>query len=435
MTRAYATEFGVATDWQESVNCLEPLLRPDCVTVQAWETEVTPLWQRPTILVLYGPHTRIGAIDLESKFTEAALAHIKIADYRNFAHGRHHWLAKRSEESAVLAFVTKEDRVIAERTLDLIPDEVPKAKIQFTGGPSSTGLASVLAALRLTGWAGRQRDIDPGRPGVPTFGRKLYHLTLPRHRGAPNPLRLTRREAAAIRRKAGLDIETLAASGELGRWRDALVSFLKRLRAASFAGIVVDYDGTVVDTRHRRLPATAVMATELTRVIEGNARVAVATGRGASVRRDLRKCLPPALWSRVLVGYYNGAEVAFLDDDSVPDGQTTVCDALQPIADALRRQPELATYVCQEDRRYQITLQAERLIPIARLWDLACSAVALAGVRSVGITRSSHSIDIVASGVSKLNGRPQIARNDRRRAHSCYRRPWSLAWQRLRLAA
>ena len=46
-----------------------------------------------------------GQSDLESKFTEAALGHLQIADYRNFAHGRHHWLAKRSETSAILAFI------------------------------------------------------------------------------------------------------------------------------------------------------------------------------------------------------------------------------------------------------------------------------------------------------------------------------------------
>ena len=61
-------------------------------------------FERETLLVLHGDQTRAGAINLESKLTEAALARVQVADYRNFAHGRHHWLAKRPHESAVPAF-------------------------------------------------------------------------------------------------------------------------------------------------------------------------------------------------------------------------------------------------------------------------------------------------------------------------------------------
>ena len=403
LTRAYATEFGSDTDWQDTIDCLEPLLPNSTATLEAWEAATAPLWTRSTTLVLYGPSTRIGAVDLESKFTEAALGHLQLADYRNFAHGRHHWLAKRSETSAVLAFITDADRALAERTLDLIPADVPQARIAFDGGPSAAALASLLAALRLTGWAGISRGIDPGRPGVPEFGRKLYRLPLPRPRRVAGLPRLTPREAAAITRKAGVDPSHLAASGELGRWREALAAFRNRLRDARFAGIVLDYDGTVVDTRHRFESAEPMMAAELARLAEAGAHVAVATGRGKSVRRDLQSRLPRALWPLVLVGYYNGAEVASLDDDSAPNGSANACAALRSLSEALRRQPELSGSVCQEDRRFQITLEATRVMPEGRLWDLVHHVILLAGADDVGVTRSSHSVDIVATGVSKLN--------------------------------
>ena len=171
----------------------------------AWKQATARLWARPTTLVLHGPSTRVGAIDLESKFTEAALGHVQLADYRNFAHGRHHWLAKRSDTSAVLAFITDADRVLAERTLDLLPVDVPQARIVFDGSANAAMLASLLAALKITGWAGISRGIDPGRPGVPKFGRKLYHLPLPRSQRVTGLPRLTPRETAAIARKAGVD--------------------------------------------------------------------------------------------------------------------------------------------------------------------------------------------------------------------------------------
>ena len=403
LTRAYTAEFGSDADWQNTVDCLEPLVSDTAVTSEAWKAATMPLLARSTTLVLHGPSTRIGALDLESKFTEAALGHLQLADYRNFAHGRHHWLAKRSETSSVLAFITNEDRALAERTLDLIPKDVPRARILFEGSRDAVAMSSLVAALRIAGWAGLVRGIDPGRPGVPEFGRKLYSLPFPcscRVTGSP---RLTPRQTAAITRKAGLDPDSLAALGTLDRWCDALGVFSTGLRNARFAGIVLDYDGTVVDTRHRFKPASPEMVTELSRIIETGVHVAIATGRGQSVRHDLQSVLPPSIWPFVIVGYYNGAEVAPLDDDRTPDGSQHVCTALQPITEALRHQPELSEYVHQEHRPFQITLRVNRVMPDCRLWELVNQLILLAGATDVRVTRSGHAIDILAPGVSKLN--------------------------------
>ena len=403
LTRAYTTEFGSGTDWQETVKQVEPLLPVTSAASKAWKQATAPLWTRPTTLVLYGPATRVGAIDLESKFTEAALGHLKLADYRNFAHGRHHWLAKRSETSAVLAFITDADRALAERTLDLLPVEVPQARIEFDGGANALMLASLLAALRITGWAGVSRGIDPGRPGVPKFGRKLYHLRFPRPQRAVGLPRLTPRETAAITRKAGAAPHNLAATGELDHWREALATFRNGLRSTHFAGIVLDYDGTVVDTRHRFDPPVPEMVAELVRLVESGARFAVATGRGKSVRHDLQCRLPRTLWPLVLIGYYNGAEVAPLDDDGAPERSTIDRGGLGPLSEALRRHSELSTSVHQEDRPFQVTLQPTRVMPEGRLWELVQHVIRLTGANDVGVTHSGHSVDIVAAGVSKLN--------------------------------
>jgi hydroxymethylpyrimidine pyrophosphatase-like HAD family hydrolase len=171
----------------------------------------------------------------------------------------------------------------------------------------------------------------------------------------------------------------------------------------AFAGVVLDYDGTVVDTRGRFMPAGEAIRAQLARIAETDARVAIATGRGASVRRDLQACLPKALWPRVVVGYYNGAEVALLDDEGAPDGSESTCAALAPLAAALREQPELAQAARQTNRPYQITLEMTRVMPESRLWDLAQQVILLSDVIGVTVTRSSHSIDILAPGVSKLN--------------------------------
>jgi len=404
LTRAYAAEFSNAIEWNHVVETIQSLLRDKSETVGTWKAMTDALWAHPTTLVLHGTTTRIGAIDLESKFTEAALGNIQLADYRNFAHGRHHWLAKRGDVSGVLAFISDHDRELAERTLALIPSGIPQARMEFSGSPAAVSLASLVAAFRVTGWAGSARGIDPGRPGVPEFGRKLYNLRLPRQpRRVVLPGGISEPDATAITRKTGLPLVHLASNGELEYWQRALKDFRNRLRGASFAGLALDYDGTLVDTRNRFDLMHEDMAAELVRILESGIHIAIATGRGVSVRRDLRKRLPKNLWPLVLIGYYNGAEVGGLEDDTAPDGTNMTCDALAPLATALRSQVELEKSAEQTDRLYQITLQAKRMIPENRLWDLTHQVILMKGTPDVIVTRSSHSVDILAPGVSKLN--------------------------------
>lgn len=402
LARAYASEFGDDVEWRATLELVRAGIAELSSLSAGWEAEASRIWARPTTLVLFSPSTRIGAIDLESKFTEAALGNLQLADYRNFAHGRHHWLAKRGELSAVLAFITDSDRALAERTLALIPEDVPQARIELPGIGSTAALMSLVAALRITGWAGTVRGIDPGQPGVPSFGRKLYNLSLPRPVDKAGP-QISACDAAAIKRKTGSSPQRLAAAGELKRWQLSLDAMRDRLLATRFVGLVLDYDGTVVDTRDRFSPPLTVIQDELVRVLEAGVWVAFATGRGASIRRDLQGFLPSSLWRKVMIGYYNGAEVSGLDDDGAPDGSNEAGDDLKVIANALRAQPELVHAAKQTDRPRQITLEGARVLPEARLWDLAQQVILAAKAHHLRVTRSSHSIDIVPEDVSKLN--------------------------------
>lgn len=411
LTRAYAAEFdrGDSTFEREASRLLKQL--GDAEHWDRWRTLMQPLWGRATTLVLHGPTTRIGAIDLESKFTEAALGNLQIADYRNFAHGRHHWLAKRADESAVIAFVSAADEDLAQKTLDLIPTSIPQVRLPIAGPPESGLLASLIAALKITGWAGEARDLDPGRPGVPDFGRKLYHLALPKSPRRTAAQSLSDDDVVAIERKAGLAVDRLESHGNLPRWSENLGAFRRRLAAARFAGVILDYDGTLVDSRNRFSPPSDEIALELSRILSSDGRIGVATGRGVSVRRDFRTFLPRECWDRVLIGYYNGAELGLLSDDAVPDATGPVCEELSAVAAAFRSQTELMDIATQTDRRYQITLEARRPTTEGRLWDLAQQTLLLSDQRHLTTTRSSHSVDVVAPNVSKLNVLRQLQAN------------------------
>lgn len=397
LTRSYLDK----KTWTGVANAVRPTLPIDSKIVSRWQKATAPLWERPTLLVLHGLSTRTGATDIESKFVEAALGNVQLADYRNFAHGRHHWLAKRAAESAVLALVGEDDMALADRTLSLLPKTVPIARLDFAGDAPSAQLLSLVAALRLTEWVGRARSIDPGGPGVPTFGRKLYHLPLPRSRPAELALTLSPRLTMAIRRKSGRDVERMP-EAELRQWVAAAKDFRRRLTTSTFQAIVFDYDGTLVDTRDRFLPVTDGIAEGLNGLLTSGVTLGVATGRGKSVRMELRRSLAKKHWPNVLVGYYNGAEIAPLDMDDCPDGRDGCAEVLHALAGRLAADPELRVSARQTNRQMQITLEPEFPLPDSRLWDLAQQVLLRGNYPGVTVTRSSHSVDILAPGVSKL---------------------------------
>ena len=257
--------------------------------------------------------------------------------------------------------------------------------------------------MHITGWAGEARGIDPGRPGVPEFGRRLYNLSLPRNRLPRGTRTSVAPDAVAIERKAGLPIELLSVRGDLEMWRKALIEFTGGIVAAEFSAVICDHDGTLVDTRERYFPPPQEIARELLRLLEAGLVIGIATGRGASVRRDLQACLPRSLWEQLIIGYYNGAEIGFLADDSVPDGTEETCVGLQDISEALRSQSELSEVAKQTDRRYQITLEPTQAVPENRLWDIVNQVIYMSRLQGIGVVRSGHSVDILAPTVSKLN--------------------------------
>ena len=368
--------------------------------LSSWKRAARDLWSRQTLVVLHGPATSAAAIDLESKFTEAALGNLQIADYRNFAHGRHHWLAKHGSTSGVIAFTTEGDRVLATKTLSLLPADIPVARLDFEGDFLQVSLAALLTALHIAGWAGEERRIDPGRPGVPPFGRRLFRLAVPRQK-VSRKTAISESDAAAIERKTGVSTTRLEQRGDLLFWRQALGAYKRQLLRGRYAAVVFDYDGTLVDVRERAAPPRADLMKEVRRLLTGGLVIGVATGRGASVRRDLQGCLPKRLWSRVVIGYYNGAEVARLDCDSSPDGAPTPTADLQVVANALQTHSELRCVAKISPRPLQITVEPKAPVPENRLWDIVNQVVQLHGVSGVSVVRSSHSVDVLAPGVSK----------------------------------
>jgi len=347
--------------------------------------------ERDHLIVLYGIGTEAAACDIESKFTEAALGSVQLSDYRNFAHGRHHWLAKRSKTSAVIALAEDGYITLAEKTVALLPSSIPSAVFHFPGDLVSSSIAAIITGFMITAVSGEIRGIDPGRPGVPQFGRRLYHLGM----GTIN--RGTKKEKAPIRRKAAV---CASSPSELLK---AYMVFSHSLGHTVFGGLVLDYDGTLCEAENRFRPLNQCIVSELLRLLQVSIPVGIATGRGKSVRKSLQEALPNCVWDRVIVGYYNGAECALLSDNTAPDGTDDVCPELEAAVRGLSADKNLKSMTAMTVRKKQISLEPMRACHLDDLWNLVGAHISRLSEKGIKMAMSAHSIDVLAPDVSKRN--------------------------------
>lgn len=358
------------------------------------------LLNKDTIMVLYGSWGTPAAIDAESKFTESALKHVLTADFRNFAHGRHYWLAKKGSETGVVALVTPDDIHIVDKTLNLLPKKIPVLKISSMKKGPVSALDLLNKILFIVNIAGNNQGVDPGRPRVPIFGRKIYNLH-PSYRSRVVK-EFTNQEATAIKRKSKCVSISRLNSFEIDAWEKAYRSFLSKLEHASFGAVVFDYDGTICDAKTRYYGPSERMIEQLTALLKKGIIIGIATGRGKSVRQSLQQMIPAKYWPQIIIGFYNCSDIGKLADEECPRTDLPVDSALEKVNELLRKNKHLSTIAKVEYRPKQTTVEPIEVDSWHRikaiLYDIKAKIE-----QQVQILESSHSIDIVAPGVSKLD--------------------------------
>lgn len=347
------------------------------------------LLARKTLIVLYAGWLKPVAIDLESRFTEAALGCVQLADFRNFAHGRHHWLAKRGSDTAVLALVTPTYAALARDTLAQIPQQIPVERWEFDEDTPRIALLGLQRSLELAGLAAVTLGYDPGRPGVPTFGEHIYEL-----KTAPEPRPLTRDEIAIERKARVTGVFT-----ERGALREALTRFEDSLHHMEISGVVLDYDGTLVATNRRFDDVDASVAAELNRLLCLGLLVGVATGRGKSVHQKLRVAIAQAHWAHCVVGYYNGGLIRSIAEPCTGMGEGDLDPAISAAHATLRGAPELRAATL-EVRPLQITVTGTEYGELG-LWKKVRGALERSQLSGFKVVHSSHSVDVIPMHVSK----------------------------------
>lgn len=354
-----------------------------------------------TFNVLYGGWSKPVAMDIESKLTEAALANTLLADFRNFGHGRHHWFDKKRSNSAIVALVTSEEEQLATKTLLQLPKDIPVLKINTEKRDAASSIELLVKSFHLVKKIGQLRRIDPGRPGVPGFGSKLYHLSYISFYKKADTIANT--PHLEIQRKIRPENIMDLPRHELKKWVAHYKRFTDRLQKTHFGGIVLDYDRTLCSDDNRLTGPEKEIVSELTRILKAGFLIGIVTGRGSSVRKDLRNSIAKKYWNNVFIGYYNGAEIANLDDDKSPDrseGEDLVFIEIKK----LLVQAGLEKHIEVTQRAFQLTIECSD----ATDWDLIKPIVYQKSmtVRNSGfmILESSRSLDIIKRPeVSKLN--------------------------------
>ena len=356
---------------------------PDTVSI------VREILAQDTIIVLAGSWAWPAAVDMESKFSEAGLAHVQLVDYRNFAHGRHFWLAKRGDSTGVIALASPETESVVERTLSTLPANI-KSFVLRTERPGSGGAVDLICqGMFVVGLAAEQLETRLTKPGVPAFGRRLYSSGF-KHDDAQSLTDIwVARKVMAIGHSS---------EGLLEKAQQSLLAFLGHLTCTRFEALVTDYDGTLYDRSESHTLPPMNIQRELIRLLSEGLILGVATGRGHSVGRALRKCLPESLWGRVIVGYYGGAVVANLSEPEVKP--VTQDDVLVEAKERL--QQALGVMGLHFDLNPQLlSIRPSRAIDLSKLRHLIHET--LDGRLTVRrVVESAHSVDILGELASKL---------------------------------
>lgn len=369
-----------------------------------WHTKIIDssllrfILSRETIIVLHGGITTPSAIDLESKFSETALGNIQLVDFRNFAHGRHYWLSNRKESTGIVAIVGTHEQELATKTLELLPNGIPILRYDVNDNSIVGLLDSLDFVFELVLQSGIIRGINPGKPKVDDFGKKLYHLRNNICENDQFNQREKHIEQMAIYRKCNVQYKLHERT-----YLCAASEYLKSLRAKCFYGIVFDYDGTLHNKERKSITEQRIFE-KINSFLANKVKIGIATGRGKSVRKELQQVISADYWKDVVIAYYNGGCLGTLDDELCPNksGKRVSQEFLQ-LSDYLRS-INLPTSIkvdgLDDNNPFQITVLGTDKHIKSYIEMIKCFC---AEAKRLKLIESSHSIDIIPASSSKNN--------------------------------
>ncbi|HRN73538.1 MAG TPA: hypothetical protein PLM81_10450 [Ginsengibacter sp.] len=348
-----------------------------------------------SFIILYGSYHHAIAVDLESKFSEAGLAPSLLSDYRHFAHGRHNWFDKQ-KNSAVIALSCPSDEKLCHKTLGLLPASIPRIIISTLLNGFEGTIHLLLQAMNLIKQYGKVVKIDPGRPGVPPYGSKIYHLKYDRLVSGP-PLKM---DELAIIRKAKINRIADLEVADQKKWVNSYKAFKKKLESAKFGSLIFDYDGTLCSPLNRFNGPDDEIKKMLVSFVKKGFVLGIISGRGKSLRTDLEKIFKghEKLMKNIIVGYYNGSDIGSLADNKRPDKSLPMHPALKVVAEHLSKIGIIA-----DPSPNQLTFKSGTSLEWNRVRDILLNEIMLLDKDGITIVESSHSLDVIPRKLASKN--------------------------------
>lgn len=337
-----------------------------------------------SLVVLYDPTLKVPAIDLESKVREVGLCDIQIADFREFAHGRHFGLVGANDNRLIIAFPTSHTATIWNTLKRNIPESVTTVTCEPRRfGWANTLLDNLCSVFRLVAWLARLKGVDPGQPSVPDFGRRIYY----------SPLRLDWPTSSAAWMQDGPRHRPERPRST----DDTAAQYAARIEEVQFNALLLDYDGTIVDTALRRHPPRRQIAERLVHLLDRGIPVWFVTGRGQSVYHALREVLPDRVWPNVMLGLYSGTvvqplAVLLLERATTIASSPALHDAWIVLDRWTKR---VAPAISMEIRPTQISIAPTAGQTIADLWHEVAGILHVIDFPLDRIYTTDHSIDVL----------------------------------------
>lgn len=342
--------------------------------------------RKKTIILLHGGITTPIAVDMESKFSEAALGNIQLVDFRNFAHGRHYWISQNLEDTSVISLIGCKEKKLAEKTLKMLPENLTKYCVYTDKDNIENFLMLFNHMLFIVYKAGQYIGINPGRPKVSDYGRKIYHISYNFKSEYKNLVNST--TIRALYRKLGNMSFTK-------KYLDIGNSVLQNINNKCYKGIIFDYDGTLIDKSNTNISEKIFLV--LNEMLASNIIIGISTGRGKSVRHELQKVVDKKHWNKVYIAYYNGQVFGTLNNEAIPNNKTAILEDLKCIHKDLA---ELKSKGYTLDLRpYQLTIVASNGMMESN--DMILIQEIANRYIDVKVVKSSHSVDVIQKCASK----------------------------------
>ena len=358
-------------------------------------TSLLSLWDREELLLVHDPILTPAAVALETDLAELGLLPVQRVDLRNFSHGRHFGLSHRCARTTILAITSPISLDLWHTLASRLPIEIPRHHLHYDAPTAPANALLALAdVLSLVGAGANAAGINARKPGVPKFGKAIYADTTVQEKIPSLP--------EAVRRKLDHHASqyTITDHGVIDYLNNYRL-FLARLQEATFSGLVLDYDGTMI--AHPEGKVSMEIRNFLISLLDHRCYLGFASGRGDSLEEKLRDWIPQVYWSRIWVGYYNGGIILPLNQSLDEAANPPLIPDMKHAYDILLANDRILSRCLNKPKKdsMQVALKLSDSKEVPEIFRQVKDLLNIHTEGPLKVVYSDHSIDIIPAQSSK----------------------------------